>query len=438
MDKPEYIKLKSSNDLPELDETQFTNLILSFIIKISRAKLFTFALFFIYLNIVSCSDSASDGDNGPKIGNLEIQVAVSGGDDDPDPFMVLVQGSGSKEIGPNNSVTFPGIGPGTRTIELTNISSHCNVIGNNPRQVNVAADESFTTEIIEVQCKAILRNSVIFFRDVPGGIQIYRSHQSGAAAAPVSNLIINRTGLLTNTPVVSPDGLKIAYCNQGSGYTRTQIYVMDADGSNVVNLTQNNNMTFRTPAWSPDGSKLVFSGNGNIHVMNANGTGITTLTNNNSVSDFWPSWSPNGDKIIFERTFSDNTIDLYVINPDGTGEEVFLEDRDMNYFNPRWSPDGGKIVFVGQLADRDAIRTQQLYTINSNGSNLTNISQESGPETMNRRGPAWSPSGDRIIFHGSGAVNTLYTVNSNGLFFTAFFSSSMSAWNPHWSPIIRN
>ena len=49
------------------------------------------------------------------------------------------------------------------------------------------------------------------------------------------------------------------------------------------------------PAWSPDGSKIAFTsthdGNQDIHVMNADGSDPVNLTNHPAV-DFWASWSP--------------------------------------------------------------------------------------------------------------------------------------------------
>ena len=75
---------------------------------------------------------------------------------------------------------------------------------------------------------------------------------------------------------------------------------MDADGSNVVNLTNNNATDDATPAWSPDGSKIAFRRGcvssltcpmfpSGIYVMNADGSNPVNLTNN--ARDVWPTWA---------------------------------------------------------------------------------------------------------------------------------------------------
>jgi ABC-type branched-subunit amino acid transport system substrate-binding protein len=83
----------------------------------------------------------------------------------------------------------------------------------------------------------------------------------------------------------------------------TEIYRMNADGSELVNLTNNPAMDWG-PALSPDGAKIVFSsdrdGNSEVYVMNADGSGQTRLTNN-PADDGGPfSWTPDGKKIIFK------------------------------------------------------------------------------------------------------------------------------------------
>ena len=91
-------------------------------------------------------------------------------------------------------------------------------------------------------------------------------------------------------PEWSPDGEKIAFCSKKSG--NWEIYVIDADGSNQVNLT-NNPAHDMVPTWSPDGERIAFDsnrdGNDEIYVMNADGSNQINLTNN-PASDRDPDW----------------------------------------------------------------------------------------------------------------------------------------------------
>jgi TolB protein len=91
----------------------------------------------------------------------------------------------------------------------------------------------------------------------------------------------------------SPDGRKIAFASHRSG--GMQIFVMNADGTGVVNLTNDSTAIAFGATWSPDGRRIAFRGfrNGNvdIFVMNADGSGVVNVTNH-PANDDAPNWSP--------------------------------------------------------------------------------------------------------------------------------------------------
>jgi len=137
---------------------------------------------------------------------------------------------------------------------------------------------------------------------------------------------------LTNSPTVhedhpnwSPDGMKIAYTNySGSDYSVVEIYAMNADGSNPVNLTNSGEPDF-APDWSPDGARIAFYrtlGSGSsalrqIFIMNADGSGQTRLTFTGGQC-WYPNWSPDGSQVAFQM-YTTAYADIYVINADGSG-----------------------------------------------------------------------------------------------------------------------
>ena len=109
-------------------------------------------------------------------------------------------------------------------------------------------------------------------------------------------------------PSWSPDGTKLAFASDRSG--SWQIYVMDADGSNVVQLTSSGNHT--QPAWSPDGNRIVFTAgcttagcatsgpndhrqNGNLEVIDVTDLahpGAAQTLQNTSAGEYDAQWAP--------------------------------------------------------------------------------------------------------------------------------------------------
>ena len=83
---------------------------------------------------------------------------------------------------------------------------------------------------------------------------------------------------------------RIAFTSERDG--NHDIYVMDADGGNPQNLT-NNPANDRRPSWSPDGQRIIFSslrdGNNDIYVMDADGGNPQNLTNHPAL-DWTPAW----------------------------------------------------------------------------------------------------------------------------------------------------
>ncbi|MGH9197457.1 MAG: hypothetical protein ACRD1T_17155, partial [Acidimicrobiia bacterium] len=169
---------------------------------------------------------------------------------------------------------------------------------------------------------------------------------------------------LTNNPTIdwqpafSADGSKLVFSSFRDG--DYELYLMNADGTDQTRLT-NYPGTDWQPSFSPDGSKIAFAsardGDYDIYVMNADGTGLVNVTDN-LVEDLGPVWSPDGTKLAFMSTRFSLHHEIHVMNADGSGTtRVTFGSMNANY--PDWSPDGTKLVFE---------RSQDVVVVNADGS----------------------------------------------------------------------
>ena len=163
-------------------------------------------------------------------------------------------------------------------------------------------------------------------------------------AAPNARPVLERTGD-ERYPSYSPDGTRIVFRGDQDLIDHSgdeELYVMNADGTDVVQLTHND-VFDSAPAFSPDGTKLAFesardSGDPlalDIYVMNADGTDVRRLTAD-PAHDEGPIFSPDGTKIAFASLRSGQE-DIWVMNADGAGLRQLTDDpaRDES---PDWQP----------------------------------------------------------------------------------------------------
>ena len=195
--------------------------------------------------------------------------------------------------------------------------------------------------------------------------------------------ILSSTDSLLLSPVVSPDGKKIAFSLgmyfRPSGHPTGQIGIMNADGTNVqYSGVANTNSGF--PTWSPDGKNIVYSQDAHLVVWNLESGQRRNLTMPGAQRDTFPQWSPKGDWIAFSSDRdSDEDFKLFLIRPDGTGLHRLTDKSGDSHCS--WSPDGDWLIFSSArmgFKDEHALSESpqpygQLFIIRPDGSGLRQV-----------------------------------------------------------------
>jgi len=215
------------------------------------------------------------------------------------------------------------------------------------------------------------------------------------------------TGFATsnnNDHVLSFDGKQIGISHHVGEKRTSTIFVMPVTGSdNPVKITDEANGHSYLHSWSPDGKKLIFTGqrNGEWNIVAVDiATKKETILTENATLDDGPEYTPDG-KYIYFNSVRTGTMKLWRMKPDGSEEEQITFDEYNDWF-PHFTPDGKQMLYLSFPVDIDPTshpfyKRVYLRIMPTAGGVARTIGYLYGGQgTINV--PSWSPDGKKIAF----------------------------------------
>jgi Tol biopolymer transport system component len=277
--------------------------------------------------------------------------------------------------------------------------------------------------------KTIVNGRIAFVSDRGQGTNIYTINSDGTDERQLTS------GQHDFDPAWSPDGTQIAFVRTSSPCQQGEIFVINADGSNLHKITLSGAIR---PTWSPDGTQIAYvlanacGGYNRIAVMNADGSNQHAIDPPLTRNMYDPVWSPAGPRLAVT-----NSNAIFLLPVDGgpiTQLTKPLPNLEYDYA-PTWSPDGTKVAFgrQGNCDFFDCYDTPTIQVVNADGPSLNpNLSPTKIADAY-ANNLAWSPDGIKFAFDD---YSDIYVINANGSGLTNLTNTpNASDTDPSWQPL---
>ncbi|MBZ5643748.1 MAG: translocation protein TolB [Acidobacteriia bacterium] len=273
----------------------------------------------------------------------------------------------------------------------------------------------------------IAATQIAFVSNRTGNKEIWTMDYDGENQHPLTQL-----HTIALTPRWSPDASRIAftcYAQPNSGSVLTaQICIYSAASNRLISWPRFQG-TNSSPAWSPDGSQLMFMssmyGNPELFITDASGARPKRLTYSNGANTS-PTFNPKTGQQVAFVSDRGGIPQLYTMNADGTSQaKVDLADKGY-VIDPAWSPNGQLLAFSWRRPNGN----YDLYIMEIVTHQLVELTRDAG---RNER-PSWAPDGRHIVFESTRTgTRQIWSMLADG---TSAHQLTKQGQNesPNWSP----
>ena len=256
--------------------------------------------------------------------------------------------------------------------------------------------------VCQVLAKAPTTPKILFTSTRDGNREVYMMNPDGSEQV---NLTQHRATDLG--AVWSPTGEQILFVSDRQGTRARDLYLMDADGTNVRRVFKRKITAWRGSAtWSPDGKQFAYW----LADWDRLKFGLYLGTFGEADAELIgkyssPAWSPDGSEIACSEHHPLGAR-LTFINVRTREEEQPLPDKALLFqFDPSWSAAGDRLAFAGNkhpipvILDRDLHNAwkdkQTIYIVNRDGTGFRQLVDEAGPQAVD---PVLSPNGAEVLY----------------------------------------
>jgi Tol biopolymer transport system component len=363
------------------------------------------------------------------LGSIQFSVTTDGQDLDADGYIMSVDGVVKDTVTTTATVTLAGYSAGAHTVELQDVHVNCTPSADQ-LAVTVVKGGSVPASF-SVHCSRALLDQIVFIvYDTTRSPRVYQMYAMGTDGTGVRN-ISNSANVLDFGADVSPDGTRLALWRGDVGATQWDIYLADADGLNLLNLTNDALVQSCTPRWSRYNFSIAYcegplNGSAEIWTMDPDGTHRVRRTTN-TANDIYPDWYLGGASIVYQKDNpSGSSYDVFSVNL-STGTESALA-ATPNAFDgtPSYVAATGGVVYA---SDRSGNMEVYYKPVTGPETNLTNNAAADGT-------PSVSPDGAKIAFTSNrDGYSAIHLMDFDGSHVTRLTSLRLGlTLLPRWSP----